>query len=119
MRRRERWTNLAWVSWVLEDRAGGTVAPMEAPPQNVGESLRVLTQDYGRYVEMEHQNDVYQVRVLPQRQYDTILALNVGFHYKGPNLRNILATAVVELDLLANGHLVHSQSAVEMQRWVP
>lgn len=118
MRRRERWTNLAWVSWVLEDKEGGKVAPLSAPPANVAESLRVLTQDYGRYVEMEHENEVIEVRVLPRRQYDTILALNVGFHYSGHNLRNILATAVVEIDMLANGHLIHSQSAVEMRRWV-
>lgn len=118
MRRRERWRGLAWVAWMEGDSEAGGVQRHTVTPPSLGASMVALVHDYHRFVDIEQDGSAYKVRVLPAREGDDGWHLQVGFLYSGLSLPSILATAVVELDLLGNGQALAKFGAKERARWV-
>jgi hypothetical protein len=119
MRRRERWLGLGWLQWMGDDRGNAVNDPPEVPRCSVATSLATLTGDYRRYVDMEREGEAYVIRVLPANPGREVGGLAVGLKYSGMDLAKMLATAVVDLDLLAAGTIAYRVGANERERWVP
>jgi hypothetical protein len=119
MRRRERFTNIAWLRSLETDGADGRVAVTNNPHGAAGASLAYLIHDLGGFVEMEKSLDAYHMRVLPRQLVAGDYSLPCGFSYSGLELRSILNVAVAEVAAVKHGRIAWRSGSKEHIRWVP
>lgn len=118
MRRRDRWRNLVWLHWMDGDTGEGAVPDFKSPVQPLTLSMETLILAYRRYVDFEQLGEGYRIRVIPALGAEENGPLAFGMCYAGTCLGRILATAVVELDLIAGGQTAFRVGVTERWRWI-
>lgn len=118
MRRREKYAHAVWLCGFEGDPDSRNRATQGITVDSVAGTLHQICGRHGYLVEMEQHGDVFEVRCFPVRPRLPLGQPPVSLLYKGSSLRNILASALLELARLRNLERRYSVCIKEHVRWV-